>query len=256
MSDGPAAVVLGSAFSTGSGLAGLSAERVPTRFGTATVHRHEDTGGVVIFRHGLPHRWLPHQVPWRAHALALAALRVRALLLTSSVGAPDPTVPLYQPHLAGDLVMLDNRLPDGSMCTVWPEPHPDQGHLVLRDGLFHSQLSGWMARRFGLPDRRLVFGYVAGPRTKSAAENRLAAQMGIEVNSMSVGPEVVLAAELEIPTAALLVVHKSSGADGPDQATVTASLERSQAVTQEIALAFLAEAPAPDPGNVLYRFDG
>ena len=254
MSVGPAAVVLGSAFSSGGGLAGLYEERVPTRFGTVTIHRHDPTGGVVVFRHGLPHRWLPHQVPWRAHALALAALRVRALLLTSSVGAPDPTVPLYEPHLAGDLVMLDNRLPDGSMCTVWPEPHPDQGHLVLRDGLFHSELGAWMEGRFGLPERRLVFGYVAGPRTKTAAENRLVAQMGIEVNSMSVGPEVVLAAELEIPTAALLVAHKASGDGGPGREAVAASLERSQRVTQQVATAFLAEAPAYSAQNLVYRF--
>lgn len=254
MSAGPAAVVLGSAFSEGEALGPTTPVQVQTRFGPVELHRHTETGGVVLFRHGRPHRWLPHQIPWRAHALALAELGVRALLLTSSVGAPDPTVPLYAPHLAGDLVMLDNRLPDGSPCTVWPEPHPDQGHLVVREGLFHAALGAWMTGRFGLPERRLVFGYVPGPRTKTAAENRLVAQMGVEVNSMSVGPEVVLAGELELPTAALLVAHKASGDRGPDAAAVASSLVRSRAATIRIARGFLAEAPAVAPGNLVYRF--
>lgn len=254
MSAGPAAVVLGSAFSEGEAVGPLVAESVQTRFGPVQLHRHTETGGVVLFRHGRPHRLLPHQIPWRAHALALAEVGVRALLVTSSVGAPDPSVPLYVPHLAGDLVMLDNRLPDGSPCTVWPQPHPDQGHLVVRDGLFSGALGDWLTDRFGLPERRLVFGYVPGPRTKTAAENRLVAQMGVEVNSMSVGPEVVLAAELEIPTAALLVAHKASGDGGPGAAAVAESLVRSREATIRIARGFLADTPAVAPGNLVYRF--
>ena len=254
---GPAAAVLGSAFSleeAGEALGPLVGVEVPTRFGDVTLWRHVETGGVLCFRHGRPHRWLPHQIPWRAQALALDALGVRALLLTSSVGVLDPSIPLYVPHLAGDLLMPDNRLPDGSPCTLWPTPHPEQAHLVLQDGLFHTGLSRWTRARFGLPERALTFAYVPGPRTKTAAENRLFAGLGAEVNSMSVGPEAVLAAEAGIPTVAVLTGHKPSAAGGPDRAAVTGSLHESRAATARLVTGFLAEAPAMPPGNLLYRF--
>jgi 5'-methylthioadenosine phosphorylase len=124
MSSRPAAAVLGSAFSIGAhpepALGRLVPDTVRTAWGEVSLFRHVETDGVVLFRHGLPHCYLPHQIPWRAQAAALKALDVRAVLLTSSVGVLDPTVPLYVPHLAADLVMPDNRLPDGSMCTMWP----------------------------------------------------------------------------------------------------------------------------------------
>ena len=220
------------------------------------LYRHDATGGVVLFRHGLPHRYLPHQIPWRAHAAALRSLQVRALLLTSSVGVLAADVPLYEPHLAGDLLMPDNRLPDGTMCTMWPEPHPRQAHLVVNRGLFDPGLGDWLAQRCGLPERRLLFGYVAGPRTKTAAENRLLAALGVEVNSMSVGPEVVLANELEIPTIALLTGHKASGGGGPSAEQVSRSLERSAEVHLAAIHRFLEAAPTLAFGNVLYRFGG
>lgn len=255
MTSRPAAVVLGSAFARGTGLGPLALETVSTVHGAVPVYRHPASGGVVVFRHGRPHRYLPHQVPWRAQAAALRRLNVRALLLTSSVGVLDPTVPLYTPHLAGDLVMPDNRLPDGSMCTMWPEPHPEHGHLVVDRGLFDARLGGWLGDACGLAPRRLVFAYVPGPRTKTAAENRLLRGLGVEVNSMSIGPEVVLANELEIPTVALLTGHKASAAGGPDAAAISRSLDEARAVQRSVVERFLAEAPTVPFGNLVYRFD-
>lgn len=258
MTSRPAAVVLGSAFSRGGspdpGLGVLDRTTTSTRFGSVEVHRHRDTGGVVLFRHGLPHRWLPHQVPWRAQAAALRALDVRAVLLTSSVGVLASDVPMYTPHLAADLVMVDNRLPDGSACTMWPDPHPDQGHLVVDRGLFDPVLGDWLTTACGLPSRRLLFAYVPGPRTKTASENRLLRGLGVEVNSMSIGPEVVLANELELPTAALLTGHKASGASGLSASAIAASLDAARAANLDVVHRFLAEAPTLRFGNVLFRF--
>ncbi len=248
------AVILGSAFSGPTFLHQLDQIEEVVDGVRVVVHRHRDTGGLVLFRHGLPHRYLPHQVPWRAHARVLRTLGVDALLLTSSVGVLDPTVPCFVPHVAGDLVMLDNRLPDGSACTMWPAPAVDQGHLVVQAGLFDPSLSQWIVDRFGLPKRRLSFAYVPGPRTKTAIENRILHAQGIEVNSMSVGPEVVLANELEIPTAAVLVGHKSSGSGNPGQAAVASSLEQSQDILSHIVQTFLGEAPQVQFGNFVYRF--
>ncbi len=254
---GPAAVVLGSAFSSAlpSSLeADLSPFNVTTRFGTVRLHRHRPTQGLVLFRHGRPHRFLPHQIPWRAHAQAMSDLGVRALLLTSSVGQLDPSVPSFVPHVAGDLIMPDNRLPDGTMCTMWPTPTPGQAHLVVDLGLFNRTLGDWVAKRFDLPNRRLTFAYVPGPRTKTAAENRLYRQLGAQVNSMCVGPEVVLANELGIPTTAVLTGHKQSSAGGPTPAAIKDSLDHSMQVTIDLLGAFLSDAPTVPFGNHLYRF--
>ena len=254
---GVPAVVLGSAFSqslAANVAAQLEPLRIHTPLGPVLLHRHLPTGGVVLFRHGHPHRYLPHQIPWRAHARALSELGVTALLLTSSVGVLDPDIPPFVPHLAGDLLMLDNRLPDGSVCTIWPQPAADQAHLVVDDGLFNSALSDWIVQRFSLPERRLLFAYVPGPRTKTAAENHLLRSLGAQVNSMSIGPEVVLANELGIPTAAVLTGHKASARGAPSPTGITESLDRAQRSTLQVCLDFLAEAPTVAFGNHLYRF--
>lgn len=259
----PAAVILGSAFS-GSTLGGrpLRPEPVDTPYGPATLHRVATPRGAarVLFRHGAPHRLLPHQVPYLAHAWALRAVGCRALLITSSVGVLDGALPLFVPLPIGDLLMLDNRLPDGRACSIFTEPTEEQGHLVVDGGLFDPRLSAQLATladSVGSPlGPAALFAYVGGPRTKTPAENALLAAWGAQINSMSVGPEVVLANELQIPCCGLAVGHKYSGpasARGLDAATIDDSLARSRAALEAIALAFLDEA-APVPfGNRIHR---
>ncbi|MCB9526537.1 MAG: 5'-methylthioadenosine phosphorylase [Myxococcales bacterium] len=259
------AVILGSAFDEPS-LAGvpLHAVEVPTRAGPAVLHRVGDGPGWALVRHGLPHRYLPHQIPWRAQALALAEVGVGALLITSSVGVMDPTLPLFQPLLVSDLLMPDNRLPDGTACSVYPEPTPGQGHLVLDEGLCSVALGAQvraLAAAEGWPVAgEAVFAYVGGPRSKTRAENRWWAASGAQINSMSVGPELVLANELQIPTCAVGVGHKYSGAPGRSQPMDVPALKRSlvdaRAATARLALAFVQRAEPVPFRNALYRYDG
>ncbi len=254
------AVILGSAFTRLGGLE-LTPEVVQTPAGDAVLHRVRGREGWVLFRHGLPHRYLPHQVPYRAHARALAAVGCGALVVTSSVGVMDPAVPLYTPTLVGDLVMLENRLPDGSACSVFEHPEPGQGHLVLEEGLF-SRALGAQLRRLAegagapLPEAAVSFLYRDGPRTKTAAENRLFASMGLQTNSMSLAPEVVLANELEIPCAGLVVGHKYSVSGGvtPDRDGIAESLARSRAAVERLVVAFLQGGAPVAFKNHLYRF--
>ncbi len=250
-------VILGSAFSGAQDFPGLRSETVETARGPVTLHREPQSDGLLLFRHGLPHARLPNQIDYRAQALALQAVGCHALLVTSSVGVLDPSVPLYQPMLLKDLLMLDNRLPDGSACTLFERPQPGQGHLVIQEGLFHAGLGEWLTQRCVLPERRLEFLYVQGPRTKTSAENRYAASLGAQVNSMTLAPEVILANELQIPTAALVVGHKYSVAGGltPDDAGLAESLEQSRAATLQVIRGFLAQAPALPWANSLYRFE-
>ena len=266
----PVGAILGSAFATLGqpptlGGYALVETQVLTDFGPHTLWRLEHPGARPIwlsFRHGLPHRLLPTQIGWRAQAAALAQVGCRALLVTSSVGVLSEEVPVGQPMLVEDLLMPHNRLPDGTACTMFVEPGLDQGHLVLEEGLFSRALGQHVRACAASLEITLgpsvVFAYVGGPRTKTAAENRYWRAMGAQVNSMTLGPEVVLAAELQIPCAGLVVGHKrSSGRAAPDvdgAEAITASLEQARAATAALVLRALRELEPPPFGNHLYTF--
>jgi 5'-methylthioadenosine phosphorylase len=258
-------VVLGSAFSEQppKDLA-LEEMVVETAFGAQHLHRVRgaERPAYVAFRHGLPHAFLPHQIPYRALAAAFAEVGCAALLSTSSVGVLTPDVPLYRPLLVRDLLTLDNRLPDGSACTMFVKRSAQQAHLVLREGLF-SRALGAQLRRFADEARapvagEVVFGYAGGPRTKTPAENAMWARLGAQVNSMSLGPEVVLANELGIPCAGLVVGHKYSlraGAGAPGgELDVARSLADSRDTLERIVRAFLERGEPVAFANELFRF--
>ncbi len=260
------AAIVGSAFERAEiGGRALVATSVCTPFGDVELHRLDTARGPawLLFRHGAPHRWLPHQIPYRAHALALREVGCQGLLVTSSAGVLDGSLPLYAPLLVSDILFADNRLPDGSACSVYTEPEPDQGHLVLEEGLISDALSGQvraLAEAEGGPIAgSAVFAHMYGPRTKTAAENRALVALGAQVNSMTVSPEVVLANELEIPTVAVVIGHKYSGGAGDgravDRDAIARSLEGSRAAVQRLVLAFLERAETVPFGNYLYRFE-
>jgi 5'-methylthioadenosine phosphorylase len=182
-------------------------------------------------------------------------LDVGALLITSSVGVLRQDVPLNIPLVVSDLLMPDNRLPDGSLCTMFVEPSPNHGHLVIQDSLFNGEI-GKSLVELGARAMPLCFVYAPGPRTKTPAENRYWAQAGGDVNSMSLGPEVVLANELQIPCAALVVGHKYShpDIDTVEHAQIADSLEEAKLAFQTIVTRWLSAAEPVMFKNVLFRF--
>ena len=258
------AAILGSAFSDAlPGELDLTPETVETEWGDQTFHRFDaaDRPAYVLFRHDLPHRLLPNQIDYRAQAAALRAVGCEALLVTSSVGVLDADVPLYRPLLVEDLLMLENRLPDGTACTMFTEPSDAHGHLVLDDGLFATALTEQVrdlaaGARASVADD-VAFAYVQGPRSKTAAENRALPRLGAQVNSMTLGPEVVLANELEIPCAGLVVGHKYSipDRDPPEQEALSTTLDRARDEQERIVTAFLTEGTPVDFPNTIYRFE-
>ena len=258
------AAILGSAFSDSLPEAlDLASEEIETEWGTQTLHRVADVErpAYVLFRHDLPHRLLPNQINYRAQAAALRAVDCGALLVTSSVGVLDADVPLYRPLLVDDLLMLDNRLPDGTACTMFTEPSDDHGHLVFDDGPFASALTEQVRRLASTVDASVAdtvtFAYVQGPRSKTAAENRAWPRLGAQVNSMTLAPEVILANELEIPCAGLVVGHKYSipDRDPPEQEALSNTLDRSREEQERLVTAFLRDVEPVDFPNTIYRFD-
>lgn len=264
----PVAVILGSAFAEGAASFSAEPQEVQTRFGRQLLYRVESEKNnghpaYLLFRHGVPHRLLPNQIDYRAQAAALRAVGCGALLVTSSVGVLDADLPLYRPLLLGDLLTMDNRLPSGAACTMFDEANEEHGHLVLDEGLFSDALTQQVAALGEDVDAapaadQVVFGYVGGPRGKTAAENRMWHRLGAQVNSMTVAPEVILANELEIPCAALVVGHKYSvpDVDNPeDEGTVADTLDQSREALRRVVRAFVKRGEAVTFGNHLFRFD-
>ncbi|MDR9418073.1 5'-methylthioadenosine phosphorylase [Gracilimonas sp.] len=258
------AIILGSAFEGSfAERLQLKEEKVETKFGEITLYRSElrkDRPAYVIFRHGLPHSLLPNQINYRAQAAALMKVNCGALLINSSVGVMDADLPLYQPMLVTDLMMPENRLPDGSTCTMFPKPSENHGHLLIKDGLFSSALNTWLIDQhegeIHQAKKGVIFVYAGGPRGKTPAENRMWAEFGGQVNSMTLAPEVVLANELEIPTTALVVGHKYSVPDveNPKQDEIGATLENARSATEKILFSFLMKGEPVDFQNEMYRF--
>ena len=258
------AVILGSAFQDSMPQAlDLEHIEIQTEWGVQSIFRVRNfkSPAYILFRHGIPHELLPNQINYRAQARALKEIGCGALLVTSSVGVLDPDLPLFKPILLSDLIMLDNRLPDGSTCTMFPEPAAGQGHLVVTEGLFSEKLNQQVRELSGdlvYPAKKpVVFAYAAGPRTKTPAENKLWHRMGAGVNSMTLAPEVILANELEIPCAGLVVGHKYScaGIDNPDDSeSMSSSLESSRKSKQTLVIRFLEQGAAVTFGNQIYRF--
>ncbi|MFO7844963.1 MAG: hypothetical protein R6V27_00270 [Balneolaceae bacterium] len=214
----------------------------------------------VLPRHGFPHRLLPNQINYRAQAAALRQVGCGALLINSSVGVMDADLPIYKPMLVTDLMMPENRLPDGSTCTMFPEPAENQGHLLIKEGLFSTTLNRQVLERHREqmydPGGDIIFVYAGGPRGKTPAENRMWAQLGGQVNSMTLAPEVVLSNELEIPCAALVVGHKYSvpGIETPVREGIAESLVQAREATEKILIDFMEQGEPVPFANQIYRY--
>ncbi|HMB98678.1 MAG TPA: hypothetical protein VKM36_09360 [Balneolaceae bacterium] len=258
------AVILGSAFEKSiPEKLNLEMIDIQTGFGTQKLYKSKQENGrdlFVIFRHGLPHTILPNQINYRAQAAALKELNCGALLINSSVGVMDANLPLYKPMMVTDLLMPENRLPDGSTCTMFQKPSSDHGHLLIKDGLFSTELNQQILDLGGdeiyKSENSVVFVYAGGPRGKTPAENKMWAQLGGQVNSMTLAPEVVLANELEIPCAAVVVGHKYSvpGIENPQKQKIGDTLKQSRKATESLITKFLMSGKPVDFANQIYRF--
>ena len=259
------AVILGSAFGADMPRAqNLERFEIHTRWGEQVLFRTRRHGrpAYVLFRHGVPHQLLPNQINYRAQAEALRQVSCGALLATSSVGVLDTALPIFKPMLLTDLIMPDNRLPDGSACTMFPDPSPEHGHLVITGGLFSEALNRQIrelgAGRIHHAEKDIVFAYTGGPRTKTTSENRMWRTLGAQVNSMTLAPEVILANELEIPCAGLVVGHKYSVPDidvPEDKNAMAATLQTSKDAMLAVILRFIEKAQVVKFNNQLYRWN-
>jgi len=257
------AVIVGSAFDESFvEKLNLSPKQIHTDWGESVLYRcdlNTNYPAWVLPRHGFPHRLLPNQINYRAQSAALRQVNCGALLINSSVGVMDADLPIYKPMMVTDLMMPENRLPDGSTCTMFPEPTETQGHLLIKEGLFSRELNRQLVDRhetIHLDKKGVNFVYAGGPRSKTPAENRMWAQLGGQVNSMTLAPEVVLANEFEIPCAALVVGHKYSvpGIETPKKEGIAESLVQAREATEKILIDFIEHGEPVPFANQIYRY--
>jgi purine nucleoside phosphorylase len=219
---------------TGSGtyaLEGLDGERrtvetaegpVPVTLGTV-----EGVDVVHLARHRDGHELVSHQVTHRANVLAFRELGVDAVLAVTVCGTCDPDATLGSLLVFDDLHFLQNRLADGSLCTLHTEPGaPGRGHWVFDDP-FTAPLRAALlssARAAGLEVRDGgCYGHVDGPRFNRRAEIRGLVAAGVTAVSQTAGPETTLFGEAGIPDA--LIGFQTDYANGiSDVATPVATL--------------------------------
>jgi purine nucleoside phosphorylase len=201
---------------TGSGtyaLPGLEAagepELVETRFGAAPVTSGTFAGADVlhISRHRPGHELLSSSVTHQANIAALKERGADAILSVTVCGSLDASLPLGSLVVFDDLHFLTNRLPDGSICTLFTEPgERGRGHWIydrpFSEPLRAALLAGAGEAGFHVRDGG-CYGHVDGPRFNTRTEIRMLQNCGVTVVSQTAGPETVLAGEAEIPYALL-----------------------------------------------------
>jgi purine nucleoside phosphorylase len=259
-------VITGTGTYTLPGFGAGAPERLATRFGEAVL-THARMGEAEVLhlsRHGEGHERLSSQVNHRVNVVAFQELGADCVVAVTVCGAVDPSLPLGSLIVFDDLHFLANRLPDGSLCTLYDTPgDPRRGHWIYErpfsEGVRAAMLEA--CRDAGVPARDGgCYGHVDGPRFNTRAEIRSLAFAGVTAVSQTAGPEVVLCGEAELPYALLgYVTDYANGVKeeptpvGELLRLIAASTEVFASVLSEV-LPRLAERELSPPGLV-YRFE-
>ena len=209
-------------------------------------------------RHGRDHEYAAHRVPFRANVWAMASLGVRSVIAPCSVGSLQPDI-----H-PGDFVVVDQLIDrttgradtfhdvgsgDGLPGSDLPVHHQSFAEPYAAD-LRAALVEAGRSLRVPLHDQGTMV-VINGPRFSTRAESAWFRQMGWSVVNMTGYPESVLAAEANLPYAAVaLVTDYDAGVDGHEPVTMDAvfSVMRSNvANVQQLITAALAAPPVTSP---------
>ena len=187
-------------------LQGQKEKKVETSYGAASVIEGTAGGSPLLFlaRHGSAHDLLPHQINYRANIRALNDLGADNILAVVAVGSLKTDIK------PGEFVLVDQFIDftrgredsfsgrDGAVSHVdMTEPYDSNLRRLI---MVAADEIGMDLHRGG------TYVCTEGPRFETAAEINMLRSLGADVVGMTGVPEVVLAAELKIPYAALAVV--------------------------------------------------
>jgi purine nucleoside phosphorylase len=261
-------IITGSGSHSLPGLDSPSPRLVQTRFGAVALTEGLLSGvqAAHISRHGEGHQRLSSHVEHRANVAALAENGVDAVLAVSVCGAVDPALELGSLVVFDDLYFPSNRLPDGSLCSLYDKPGlKGRGHWIY-EAPFSEALRGALchgARDSGVPVHdHGCYAHVDGPRFNSPAEIRALRAAGVAAVSQTAGPEAVLAGEAQLPYALLgyMTDYANGVAAEPTSVQELVHLLRAStaafAMTLAAATTLLSRTGAlPEPTGTMLRFE-
>ncbi len=185
------------------------------------------------------------------------------MLAVTVCGALDPELELGSLIVFDDLHFPANRLPDGSLCTLYTEPgEPGRGHWIF-DRPFSAPLraallAGARAAGHAVRDGG-TYGHVDGPRFNTRSEIAQLQAAGVTAVSQTAGPETVLCGEAELPYA--LVGFATDYANGvphdptPVQTLVDLIGRSGGIFAQTLQRDGRADRRAAAPVGTFFRFD-
>ncbi|MDP5239577.1 S-methyl-5'-thioinosine phosphorylase [Uliginosibacterium sp. 31-16] len=172
-----------------------------------------DQQTVFIARHGYGHTIPPHVVNYRANIWALKQAGAQAIISVASVGG-------ISDHLGPGVILVPDQIIDytwGRKSTFFDGGDSPVVHVDFTDP-YDAGLRQRILVAAQQADEEVIDGgtYAAtqGPRLESAAEVARLERDGAHVVGMTGMPEAVLARELEIPYAAILVVANHAAGRG------------------------------------------
>lgn len=251
-------IITGSGFYDLIQLEDMEKKVIDTDHGTAKVTSGTIDGCNVhhIARHGNMHQHLSNQVNYRANIAALDMLGVNAIISTTACGVLLPFIPLGKLLVFDDMFFPDNRLPDGSFCTMFESPaNPDKGHYIF-DKPFTSGLVEQIVKLSDDCIPGLVYGQVAGPRFNTRPEIKWLSGFASAI-SQTGGFEAVLAGEMQIPFC--LLGYGMNYADGVSDSDTPADdfddyIENSKEVFSDILLKFIRNHSDVEFEGGVYQF--
>lgn len=166
-----------------------------------------------LARHGYGHTIPPHEVNYRANIWALKEKEVSGIIAVASVGG------IRSDLKPGDIVIPDQIIDytwgrrstfhEGENCTVTHVDFTDPYDEPLRQRILAGAAKAGVDVLAGA-----TYGTTQGPRLETAAEIRRMERDGCDLVGMTGMPEAVLARELGIPYAAIIVVANYAAGRG------------------------------------------
>ena len=207
MSDQILGVIGGSGLYTLPGIRDVQPLRVDTPFGAPSDElmrgRLGDVQVVFLPRHGVGHRLLPSEVPFRANVFALKQLGVEFLLSIGAVGS-------LREQLAPGHVVIPDQFIDRTVARK--STFFGDGivvHVSLADpvcGVLADAVEAATRAAGGTVQRNGTYICMEGPQFSTRAESHMYRQWGADVIGMTNWQEAKLAREAELCFASLALV--------------------------------------------------
>ena len=171
---------------------------------------------IFLARHGYGHTIPPHEVNYRANIWAMKEMGATEVIAVASVGGiRDDLKPgdIVVPHQIIDYTSgRRSTFHEGENCTVTHIDFTDPYDEPLRQRILQAARKSAVQVFDGA-----TYGTTQGPRLETAAEIVRMARDGCDLVGMTGMPEAVLARELGLPYAALIVIANYAAGRGDSQ---------------------------------------